>query len=375
MSLRPHTRTKAKILMTSTTVEREPRPNPYARQYAHFLEATKDHVLTVYLDDGLNRRMRVGSPSTSMYAFDVSTWFNHLATTGDIADGFTFRRDADMIDFFDLGSRNRRYHDDGAPSIDLRYWGEKRVNGQEIRSYDAGVFIRRLTEALEEHDELGLEAQKLYETIESVVRRVAKRNDIDFDTLAAATRVPGSPVLANIVLDESDDEEMDWFGEALPEQSPALRRTILIEDARFYSDSEPSAQEWLQEHQEIVGDDAYYEWNLRDYTVSFLYTCWAIDLTIRLWRAYEQTPEAIAHRAAVKDTIAISDEALAAVLLFAERGLTRELGATDARHHYFEHELEEMNARFENAQSGLAALRTLEKARAASKAKQLVEAG
>jgi hypothetical protein len=48
---------------------------------------------------------------------------------------------------------------------------------------------------------------------------------------------------------------------------------------------------------------------------------------------------------------------LAAVIEFAERGLSRELGAIDVRNHYTEAELATMKARFEDARGGLEALR------------------
>lgn len=50
-------------------------------------------------------------------------------------------------------------------------------------------------------------------------------------------------------------------------------------------------------------------------------------------------------------------EQLAAVIEFAERGIARELGAVDHRHHYTEEELATMKARFDNANAGLTALR------------------
>ncbi|MFF2053851.1 hypothetical protein ACFVU2_19760 [Leifsonia sp. NPDC058194] len=50
-------------------------------------------------------------------------------------------------------------------------------------------------------------------------------------------------------------------------------------------------------------------------------------------------------------------EQLAAVIEFAERGIARELGAVDHRHHYTAEELATMKARFDNANAGLTALR------------------
>ncbi|WP_311245270.1 MULTISPECIES: hypothetical protein [unclassified Microbacterium] len=359
------------------TTETSARPeNPYARAYANFLEQTAGHQLTVIVDDGLNRRLRVGAPDSNMWSWSVHTWDMHWAMVGDVANGYTFRRDTDMMAFFDNGSRSRRYKADGAPSVDFRYWAEKLAGRTDVRVYSAEKFLRLVTEHLEEDEDLGLEAQRIHAAIESVTKRVCARNGVDYDAYVAKLRAgeKGEALFDGIELDEDDDDEMEYFGQELPEQSPELRRTMLIEDARFYSETEASAHEWVQEHEDTFGSDAHWEWSFRDFDVHFLFACWAIELTVRLWREYEKTPEAIAHRAAVADTIKISDDALKAVLEIASRGLLKEIGAIDARHHYFPHELEEMNARFENAQLGIDALRAVQHARATSKAAETAHA-
>lgn len=122
------------------------RANPYARAYREFAANTAKHELEVLHDDGLYRHLRMREPGTGIWHWDVVTWPGHLATSGDIADGFTFTThhdDEDMLWFFDV-SRYDRFTD-GAPYIKPDYWSEKLNRNQqelateyspdEVRSY------------------------------------------------------------------------------------------------------------------------------------------------------------------------------------------------------------------------------------------------
>lgn len=285
--------------------------NPYASTYANFLEQTKDHVLTVLADDGLNRRARVAEAGTSIWSWNVITWPGYLATYGDVADGFMFTRDADMIDFFDRRDHGS-YYSDGAPSIDFRYWAEKVIGPAKngLREYSEQKFLRHVESVLAEHDELGDEAEAEHEKLVAVTKRVCAFNHVDYDDYTAKLRqrdylrkssgsydLSGrhSVGLPSMTLPEDDDEAAEFFGQIIPEQSPAERRAEVLEDARLYSDTEHEASEFLSNHQEIFGSD-WWEASLRDWDIRFLFACYAIDLTVKLWRKYEQTPEAIAHR-------------------------------------------------------------------------------
>lgn len=210
--------------------------NPYAGLYENFIEQTRDHVLTVTVDDGLNRRLRVGAPDTGIWSWNIITWPGYLATFGDIADGFMFSRIEDMIDFFDRRG-HRNYFSDGSPSIDFRYWAEKLSGGRthDVREYSSEVFIQRVAESLEEHAELGAAGQ----------------------------------------------EE---------------RREEILAEARRNADSEHEAREYLSGNQDLFGQDAYWDWALIDYNIHFIFACYAIDLSVKLWRKYEASVEARAHR-------------------------------------------------------------------------------
>ena len=215
--------------------------------------------------------------------------------------------------------------------------------------------------------------------------------------------------------DEQYEELTDKFRydeldlQPVPELSPADRRAEVLLEAQAYSDSEHEAREWLNEpeQREIFGDDTW-EWNFRDYDVHFLFACWAIDKTVQAWKEYVATRpssedvsqilalarqrvgekfEIISHgevgelsngalilkltelasgRLGVQPAVpapapdpalGLDQKALSALMEFAERGYTRELGAIDVRHHYTEAELAGMNERFEGVRRALDALR------------------
>lgn len=315
--------------MTTTATPGATKPeNPYASAYKNFLEQTKNHVLTVERHDDLNRQLYVGEPGTGIWHWRVTTWPGYLATYGDVADGYMFTRISDMLQFFDRGGHHG-YYSDGAPSIDFRYWAEKLSGGRshDVKKFDSDKFIRELTEHLEEHDELGLEAQVEYERALTLLRKMyelggkseevlTERLEAHWATSEALERPGGQSFsihrrddphyLAELAKGELWDgvdlseEQLDLlindFGwDALsdmtvPRMSPSERRAELISTARTYSESEHEAREWLRDDddaRDAFGDDAYWEWDFREYDIHFLFTCYAIDLTVQLFRKYE----------------------------------------------------------------------------------------
>lgn len=272
------------------------RANQYSSVYANFLEQTKEHALTVALDDGLNRRFRVGDPETSIWSWHIVTWPGYLATFGDIADGFMFTRIPDMLDFFEVTGGSQNYYSDGSPSIDFRYWAEKLSGGRshEVRKYSSEAFIRHVTEVLDEHEDLGTEAQAEYQKIVDVAKRVVTRHGVDYDEYLIDLRKK-TPTLTNLEINERDSDEIELFGLSIPEESPAERRAECLDEARHASETENDAYNWLRDNQEVFGVD-YWEANLRDWDAHFLIACYALELSVRLWREYEATPEAEAHR-------------------------------------------------------------------------------
>lgn len=307
--------------MTVTAVQKP--ENPYARTYAEFLEQTKGHGLVVLHDDGLYRHLRVQTPGTRMWSWDVTTWPGHLATSGDIADGHVFSREPDMLQFFAIAGRSENYHSDGSPSIDVRYWAKKLCGGRshEVKKYDSDLFLQRVREHLDEHEELGDEAQAFHEKQLALVKKVHEMRGLDDNAMqkhlqaywaaqAIARHTPASSYTTLVQLDRdaaskasrqlwstdgiSDEhhnrliEEFDWYeiGDTeIAKESPASRRQEILDDARWHADSESEAHKWLQENERHVGSDTW-EWDLREYDIHFLFACYAIAFTTKLWREH-----------------------------------------------------------------------------------------
>jgi hypothetical protein len=273
---------------------REKPENPYADAYANFLEETADHTLRVILDDGLNRQMRVGAPGTGMWSWRVITWPGYLATYGDIADGFMFNREADMIGFFDSRGYNSNYYSDGAPCIDFRYWAEKLSGGRDMKEYSSEAFIRHVKDVISENEDLGDDAEAEYQKIVEVTKRVCARHDVDYDEYVAEMQEKGRG--RDLEIDEENADEVEYFEMKIPRKSPAERGAAILADAELYADNEHEAHEFLQSNTELFGED-WWEANLRDFNIHFVFSCYAIELSVRLWREYEASDAAKAHRA------------------------------------------------------------------------------
>lgn len=77
-----------------------------------FTQDVASHQMFIISDDGINRRIRFGTPETISYRFDLLTWPGHLCISGDCGT-YVFQRTYDMFDFFD------------GKDINPGYWGEK----------------------------------------------------------------------------------------------------------------------------------------------------------------------------------------------------------------------------------------------------------
>lgn len=305
------------------------RINPYAEAWEGFTKQTEHHGLRVLRDDGLYRHLRVQAPGTRMWSWDVITWPGHLATAGDIADGYMFTRELDMIEFFAFGGRGAdHYYSDGAPSIDVRYWAEKLCGGRsmDVKKYDADLFLQQVREHLEEHEELGTEAEDFRQQQLALLERIHRLRGLDDDASAslfethwaaedAKDSYHPSTMLYSAVRDRDGrdasrsaldalwctegltDEQIDeliekddWYelGDIeVPRRSPAERRAEILDDTRWHADSESEAHTWLSNNEDVVGGDTF-EWDLRDYDIHFLFTCYAIDMTVRLYRQHQK---------------------------------------------------------------------------------------
>lgn len=97
---------------------------------------TTDHTLTILQDSpspGDNyRHLRMSKGTSYMWSWDIVTWPGHLSITGDIADGFTFRRTANMMDFFrrETNPLDEPYNPAHRPSLNISYRAEKITRAQ-----------------------------------------------------------------------------------------------------------------------------------------------------------------------------------------------------------------------------------------------------
>lgn len=134
------------------------------------LEANiSDHRLTVILDQNGYRHLRMAKPGSSAYAWDVVTWPGHLSITGDIADGYTFARTHDMLDFF--RPRPEPYR------IDQHYWGQKVAHAQRdsITRFEPELFIAAVQDEIADLDPVDFAwcRQKLQDEVPYALRRAS----------------------------------------------------------------------------------------------------------------------------------------------------------------------------------------------------------
>lgn len=198
-----------------------------------------------------------GQPTVIWY-WDIITWPGSLAIRGDVADGYIFTRDPDMLEFFSL--RPDRYRDD-APKIDMHYWAQKLA--YEHRStatvYDREVFLASVRDALSNDS---TDPEDLMDT--------ARQHILTSLDEQAFARLP--------------DEEDPGYEAALNALLNPIAEEIL-NDARSSSETESKARQWLHEHDRLFPEAAA-EWDLSDFDPQFKIACWAIDKTVRAYRAH-----------------------------------------------------------------------------------------
>jgi hypothetical protein len=116
----------------------------YPSIYADFLRNTAKHEMTVLKEDGLYRHLRFREPGTNVYGYDVITWPGYISLVGDIADGYQFSREPDMLAFIDSGQR--------PGEIYASYWAEKLVGRgrADVETYSENIFKRGVLELIED---------------------------------------------------------------------------------------------------------------------------------------------------------------------------------------------------------------------------------
>jgi hypothetical protein len=193
-----------------------------ARARQEFERATTEHEVTVLRDDGLYRHLRCQAPGTWIYGFDVVTWPGYLFIGGDVED-FVFARISDMFEFFGDGTKYSK-------GINPGYWSEK------LQGPRRGDLAQRYSP----------------DRLRAQIREWCSERCKELDRAEAED-------LKRAIADLLDREE-------LADQTSAL---FLVRDF------------------EHAGHQIYEpeEWDVREYTQSFLWCCWAIVWAIERYKA------------------------------------------------------------------------------------------
>lgn len=202
--------------------------NPAAKAWASFQDFTSDHELAVLNETGPYRHLRVAKQDTRWESWDIITWPDHLGTSGDICNGYTFSCDGhepDMIAFFARMKGHRPYFSDGAPSIDFRYWAQKLQGDQRdtVRAYVHEDFVEK--------------------TIADLNGRLV------------------NPYYSKLTQDLVDE---------------------LVSEVRELPDHESEVYAWLLEHEEHFPDT--YPSDFYDYTFHFQVACYAINHAVQAYQ-------------------------------------------------------------------------------------------
>lgn len=235
---------------------------PYRMTYDYFTKNTAGHHLKVLHDDGLYRHLRMcshyddGAP-TSVWYWDIVTWPGSLAIRGDVADGYIFTRDTDMLQFFT--ARPSEHHHGDEPQIDMHYWAQKLASEHRSTAtvYSSKTFLDSVQDAL-------------------------SNDSTDPDDLMSAARQDMLFSLDEQAFAQLPDQDDPGYEQALN----ALLNPIadeLLDDARTASETEEQARQWLYEHNSLFPDAAG-EWDLSEFDPQFRIACWAIDKTVRAYQ-------------------------------------------------------------------------------------------
>jgi hypothetical protein len=155
-----------------------------------FLKDTANHRMTVLLDSGIYRHIRLKQPGTGNMWFDLVTWPGCLTISGDMGT-WTFSRVDDMFTFFRHTPRRVKQSRClcavcGRLSTELKinpsYWAEKLQHGNYsgrdgAKVWDQATFQAHLLDQLKNHFED--EPEKLAELKTAVEEDIFQRHDGD----------------------------------------------------------------------------------------------------------------------------------------------------------------------------------------------------
>lgn len=213
-------------------------PNPHIvsiqertrQRWEDFARDTAGHELTVLHAQGLYRHLRMSTPGTGLFSWEVMTWPGRLAIVGDVADGFVFDRDPDMLGFFRLGSARRR----GAgqmPEIDMGYWAQKLASEQRECAFE-----------------------------------------LDQQTAMAWIHQEAQDALEDGLIGPQDHEQ---FLEQAQEATG------------FQSEDLCALETLMEQNEQVVGTD-WPEHSVRALTGQFQIACWALTATVEAWDMHRE---------------------------------------------------------------------------------------
>lgn len=287
--------------MTTEPTQPKKPTNPHAKAWTTFLDMTDDHKLVVVQDIGIYRHLRMKAPRTRNWSWDIVTWPGHLATSGDIADGYTFTCERDMIKgFFGRYGPKRDYYSDGAPAIDARYWAGKLCGGrsQDVKEHSPEKFIAEVTENFEEMIQDETLTKK--EAAELMVN-AQEHKDSHHEAVAWMEDCEVYwPHLFKQEVDRWLDRESVLNGNQTNPETDRIEQ--LRSEAQIAMDNEEDAMGWLTRPRASPGPnaDACYDSafsdiahiDLTEYRSHFLYACYAIDLTVQRYLELRRTTSA-----------------------------------------------------------------------------------
>lgn len=247
----------------------------YPEIAARFARDTASHQMTVLHDDGLYRHLRFTAPGMgSIGSFDLITWPYNLV----VKAGWVFAFDIDATpDMFDLFRRTAL-----KGQINPGYWQEKvRAGRDEVVDYSDELlkaeieqyvkawledaqdddFEAKLRSAIQDH----FFSDTADYNVEFESEALRALNDFDFDTHHLATCVCGMEKRC-----EYDHDARLWRTSHL--------RTF---GCKHPKGDDPVTIKWVEGYR----FHDFYEWQLKDFTHGFLWSCYAIRHGIDVWDA------------------------------------------------------------------------------------------
>lgn len=230
---------------------------PQDAAHQRFLADTAEHTMEVMHDDGLYKHLRFTNNGSWHYRYDIITWPGFLTLDGDMGT-WTFSRLPDMLDFF-------RSNPD-RPKINADYWAEKLQWGSSggrgiAREYDQDSVKRQILATIEGH----IKDERWPEHAADALR--AAINDEILDSYAVALYNEAE------VRDAMDDFKFAYCQANLnPPVAPPL------DDYGTTDDPDDDTYEF-----------SFYEvwdWSFQEYTIHFLWCCWAIAEGIKAYDAH-----------------------------------------------------------------------------------------